>query len=357
MAESAATRIDGSACVTSIVHAHIDRTPARSNLNNRKPSIELVSITIVTGYLGAGKTTLLNHILTSDHGRRIAVVQNEFGEIGIDHELMVPVEEGIYTLSNGCICCTVRDDMIEAIEMLMTRSDTIDQIVIETTGLASPGGVVMTLLTHPDAGETFTLDGVVALADARHLSLHLERGPEAAEQLAYADMVLLNKTDRASPAELAEVEERIKRINPTATILRTQHAAADAAWLLDLGGFDPARLELASTLTLGERHERGVTAVPLIEDGEIDLERFEQWTERLLDERHEDIYRMKGILAIAGQPRRYIFQGVHALSSWGYGERWGDAPLRSRLVVIGRNLDAEMLVEGFRACRVESEGR
>jgi len=331
-----------------------DRAPTQSKTQNRKPNIPLVSITIVTGYLGAGKTTLLNHILTSDHGRRIAVIQNEFGQIGIDHELMVHVEEGIYTMENGCICCTVRDDMIEAIEMLMGRSDALDQIVIETTGLASPGGVVMTLLTHPDAGELFTLDGVVALADARHLPLHLERGPEAADQLAYADMILLNKTDLAAPSELEEVEHRIRELNPTATIIRTRHAAADAGWLLDLGGFDPTRLDIASPLTARHEHEKGVTGVAIVEEGAIDLDRFERWVEELLRERHEDIYRMKGILDIAGQPRRYIFQGVHALSSWGYGERWGEGPRKNKFVLIGRDLDAEALTEGFKACRAGS---
>ncbi|MEP7217617.1 MAG: GTP-binding protein, partial [Bacteroidota bacterium] len=162
-------------------------------------------ITILTGYLGAGKTTLLNHLLTGDHGLRLAVIVNEFGEIGIDHHLLLNVEENVYTMTNGCICCTVRDDMIDAVEELMDRRGSFDHIVVETSGLAEPGSIIMTFLTHSDAGETFQLDGVVAVADAVNLEQHLGDGSEALAQIAYADLILLNKADLVGEIDLARL--------------------------------------------------------------------------------------------------------------------------------------------------------
>lgn len=315
---------------------------------------EPVPVTIVTGYLGAGKTTLLNHILNGGHGRRIAVIMNEFGEVPIDHELVLNVDEGVYTLANGCICCTVRDDLVEVLEELMERRDAFDQIIVETTGLAEPGGIIMTFLTHPDAGETFVVDGIVTVVDALHLPDQLGRSPEVPHQIAYADLILLNKSDELSPSLLAERERSIRAINPMASIVATRHAEIDVDAVLDIGGFDPARIDLRAGGGGTVTHEADISAVGIVVPGSLDPECFERWVGELIASHHESIYRMKGILSIAGQPRRYIFQGVHALSNWQYGESWGERARESRFVLIGRDLPADTLRRGLQACVGES---
>ncbi len=318
-----------------------------------RSSSEPLPVTILTGYLGAGKTTLLNEILTGDHGRRIAVIQNEFGEIGIDHDLVVNVEENVYTMTNGCICCTVRDDLVEVLEELVEQGGQLDHIVIETTGIAEPGGVVMTFLTHPDAGETFLLDGVVTVVDAVNLLRQLDHGSEARAQIAYADAILLNKTDLVDAGALDAVEALVRSINPTAALVRTEFARSDIHALLDIGGFDPARISLGAPLP-GQGHHHphtdAIGSVSLRANMELDFDRFERWTAGLIEERHADIYRMKGILNVAGSDRRLIFHGVHALSSWQYGRRWEEDRRESRLVIIGRGLDGDALERGFAGC-------
>lgn len=335
----------------------------------------MLPITILTGYLGAGKTTLLNRILTGGHGERIAVVQNDYGAVAIDNDLVVEVEEAMITLANGCACCTVRDDMIDAVETLAAGPRRFDRIVVEATGLASPGSIVMTFLAHPEAGELFALDGVVTVADALHLPAQLARGPEAAEGIAYADHILLNKMDCVSPAVLAEAERLIRAINPTAPLVRTVHAEADVSELLDVDGLSPERLAARMTRSMEASaaaaanavahgagphgggtqgagvHEAGVRAVALEQMGAVDPDALDAWIEALLAERHEDVYRIKGIIHAAGSERRYAVQGVHRLWTRGYARAWGDAERASRLVVIGRNLDASELREGFAACR------
>ncbi|MDB5035225.1 MAG: Cobalamin synthesis protein [Chlorobi bacterium] len=310
-------------------------------------------ITILTGYLGAGKTTLLNHLLSGDHGLRLAVIVNEFGEIGIDHHLLLNVEENVYTMTNGCICCTVRDDMIDAVEELMERRASFDHIVVETSGLAEPGSIIMTFLTHADAGETFQLDGVVAVADAVNLGRHLDDGSEASAQLAYADLILLNKTDLAGESDLTRLSSAIRAINPTARIERTRHAAIDPMEILDLGGFDLQRMAVAAgdAATAGDHHHHaGIDSVSISVSGEIDGTAFDAWIAGLLERDHENLYRVKAILNLPGQPRRYLFQAVHALSNWEYGRPWGDGERENLLVMIGRGLDRGALAAGFRAC-------
>lgn len=316
-----------------------------------------IPVTIITGYLGAGKTTLLNHILTGDHDRRIAVILNEFGEISIDHDLVLNIEdEGMITLANGCICCTVRDDLASALDDLLDRRDAFDHILVETTGLAEPGGIIMTFLTHPDVGESFTVDGIVTVADAVHLPAQLGRSPEVQQQLAYADVILLNKCDLIGESEALVLEDRIKALNPLVSLQRTAHAGIDLDAVLDIGGFDPARIRIAENGGRDEHHthETGLASISLALPGDMDQSCFEGWVAGLIESAHEGIYRMKGIISIAGQRRRYVFHGVHALWSWQYGQSWEDDRRESRFVIIGRGLDREDLMRGFRECLKET---
>jgi G3E family GTPase len=317
-------------------------------------------VTILTGPLGAGKTTLLNNLLTAGHGHRIAAIINEFGEIGIDGDLVVNVEgDEVYTLSNGCICCTVREDLLEVVEGLLYGGGAFDHIIIETTGIAEPGPVVMGLLNHPEITESFTLDGVITVVDARHLRLELAAGSEAQAQIAWADRILLNKIDLATREELEEVEQSIRSINPVAPITRTLQAEADFDDLLDIGGFSAGtkitetakRLEAATGLVNHSPHGGdGITAVALRMDGALDRGRLDAWLPPLLEGRHRDIYRMKGILRIAGVPAPLVVQGVHGLYTSQFGPLREGIAEGNRLVFIGRNLDRVELESGLADC-------
>lgn len=303
-------------------------------------------VTLVTGYLGAGKTTLLNRILTADHGQRIAVIVNEFGEIGIDGDLVVNVEQEIVTLANGCFCCTLREDMIEAVEGILDGANPPDHLVVEMTGIADPGSTLMTFLSHPDAGDLFEVDGVVAVLDAMNLRQQLERSPEVRMQIAIADHILLNKCDLVPADSIDDLVHLLGTINPTAPVEHTVGADTDILSLLDLRTFDPARAArtLAQIRTSGSDapHESGIESASIVLPGDLDREQFERWIENLVTTRHEDLYRLKGILSLIGSERRYIIQAVHALSTWQFGAEWGSQPRESRIVLIGRGLRGEI---------------
>ncbi len=443
-------------------------------INQRTP------VTVLTGFLGSGKTTLLNRILTEQHGKRIAVIENEFGEIGIDQELVIRSDEEIFEMNNGCICCTVRGDLIRILGNLMKRKDKFDYILVETTGMADPGPVAQTFFVDDDMQRSVVLDGIITLVDAKHISLHLDESAEAQEQVAFADVILLNKIDLVTAAELDALEQRIHSINSAATIYRTKDALVEMDTILNVGGFnldramevDPQFLEpeypfewggiyqfaagtytiamqpgpdptmdavilpvadvsaaaledaqlkavllfsdeaqpvpSGSTLVPGERllqlalsddrpqftltiatagayalwtqhhpdefstqisgadgvatpqvereykpdheHDEAVTSVGITTPGDLDPDRLNAWLGTLLRTQGQDIFRMKGVLSIKGEPERFVFQGVHMLFDGRPAQAWGTDVRRNSLIFIGRNLNRAALNASFNAC-------
>ena len=441
-----------------------------------------IPVTVLTGFLGSGKTTLLNRILTEQHGKRIAVIENEFGEIGIDHALVINADEEVFEMNNGCICCTVRGDLIRILGNLMKRRDKFDHILVETTGMADPGPVAQTFFVDDELRDLFALDGIVTLVDARHVHLHLDDSNECREQIAFADVLVLNKTDLVTAAELDALERRVRGMNSMARVLRAKDADVPIASVLDVGGFDldraveakptfltpeypfewagtfelaegvyelalddgpdpemgllavhlaedelassrasadramhvwsegatsvapsatvdvgaaqPASLVLAGDGTkrfflrvrragrvglytehlpsefqlrllrdgvplqavaeeafaAGHTHDEQVTSVGIHREGTIDGDRLNAWVSKLLREKGGDIFRMKGILNIAGMANRYVFQGVHMLFDGREDRPWGATPRANDLVFIGRKLDREALTRGFEQC-------
>ncbi len=472
-----------------------------SALTLSPPAFAMIPVTVLTGFLGAGKTTLLNRILTEHHGKKLAVIENEFGEVGVDHQLVIQSEEELFEMNNGCICCSVRGDLIRILGRLLKRKDQLDGILIETTGLANPAPVAQTFFTDDEMKQAFKLDAIVTVVDAKHVVQHLEKDDESVKQIAFADVILLNKTDLVTPAELDALEARIKRINAVAKIHRTKNAEIPLDRVLDVGGFnlnratelDPKFLEaeypfewagayplpagshvleighgddehdhghdhdhgegehhhhhhgnpdeldvvIMPVKSLGEanlaaareaavhvfsdwesrtkdgdtvapgatlhrlllkeghgkyqlkidqpghylvfescghdplhiyaknelvkpawqqdfhaahEHNEAVSSVGISAPGDLDGKKLNDWISRLLREKGGDIYRMKGVLAVKGTPKRLVFQGVHMLFDAKFDREWNGAPRQNTLVFIGKNLDRAQLTEAFKAC-------
>jgi G3E family GTPase len=309
----------------------------------------------LTGYLGAGKTTLLNRILTEQHGKKYAVIVNEFGQIGIDNDLIVDADEEVFEMNNGCICCTVRGDLIRIITGLMKRKDKFDAILVETTGLADPAPVAQTFFVDDEVRARAKLDAIVTVADAKHLVQRLGDTPEAKEQIAFADVVLLNKTDLVTPDELAAVEARIRAINSFAKLHRTERCRIELDKVLARNAFDLDRILEIEPDFLEEGHVHShnddVRSISLQLDRPLDPKKFFDWINATTQNRGPDILRLKGILDLKGDARRYVIQGVHMMIEGDHQRPWKPDEARvSRLVFIGRNLSRAELEPQFRAC-------
>ncbi len=319
-------------------------------------SDSLIPVTVLTGYLGAGKTTLLNRILSENHGRKYAVVINEFGELGVDNDLVVDTDEEVFEMNNGCICCTVRGDLIRIVNGLMKRRGKFDGIIIETTGLANPAPVAQTFFVDEGVRSRTRLDAIVTVVDAKNLHARLIDSAEAEAQIAFADVIVLNKTDLVDAASLEATEAEIRRINRFAAIHRATRSAVDIAAVLDQGAFDLGRI-LADVkpdfLTeSGHEHDDDINSLSFEVSRPIDPEKFNAWIGQLLAEKGQDLLRTKGILHYAGDDRRFAFQAVHMIADGDFIGPWpAGEEKRSRLVFIGRNLNRPQLRRGFEACQ------
>ncbi len=316
---------------------------------------DLIPVTVLTGYLGAGKTTLLNRILTEQHGRKYAVIINEFGELGVDNDLVVDTDEEVFEMNNGCICCTVRGDLIRIVGGLMKRRGKFDGIIIETTGLANPAPVAQTFFVDEGVRARTRLDAIVTVVDAKNLPARLQDSAEAEAQIAFADVIVLNKTDLVTPGELEAVEASIRKINRFAAIHRAQRSAVDIAAVLDQGAFDLQRI-LADVqpgfLTETEHeHDDDINSMSFEAARPLDPEKFNAWIGQLLQEKGQDLLRTKGILHYQGDDRRFAFQAVHMIADGDFIGAWPEGEKRSRLVFIGRNLNRPQLRRGFEACQ------
>ena len=336
-----------------------------------------IPVTVLTGYLGAGKTTLLNRILSEPHGKKYAVIVNEFGEIGIDNELVVNADEEVFEMNNGCICCTVRGDLVRIIDGLMRRKGKFDAIIVETTGLADPAPVAQTFFMDEDVGSKTKLDAVVTVADAKWLKDRLKDAPEAKNQIAFADVILINKTDLVAPEELRELEARIRAINPYATLHRTQRAQIGIDQVLGRNAFDLDRiLDIEPKFLeadehdhdhhhdhgdghhhhhhehgLKHYHDEDMQSLSLASERPLDPDKFFPWIQELVATEGPNILRCKGILSFKGDNERFVFQGVHMILDGDHQRAWAPDEMRSsRVVVIGRNLAEDKIRSGFESC-------
>nr|WP_311529097.1 GTP-binding protein [uncultured Ralstonia sp.] len=341
-----------------------------------------IPVTILTGFLGAGKTTLLNTILRENHGRKIAVIENEFGEVGIDGGLVMASEnEEIYEMVNGCVCCTaeVREDLVRIVRQLVARPERLDHILVETSGLADPYPVAQSFFIDDPIAEHVELDAIVTMVDAKHIAAHLDDlqldgvDNQAVDQIVCADRIVINKVDLVDADAVATLRGRIRGLNATADIVTSSYAEIDLGKIIGVGAFEATQklLEIGADADHDHhdhdhehmhadahehehepdhQHDPSVSSVGFDVPADVDLARFHSWIETLRNEQAETLYRMKGILAVQGQAQRYVLQGVHSLIDFRATQPWGSEARSSKIVFIGRHLDRAALQDGFNAC-------
>eukprot|EP00949_MAST-11_sp_MAST-11-sp1_P002376 g2376.t1 len=334
-----------------------------------------IPVTVLTGFLGSGKTTLLNHLLSEKHGLRFAIIENEFGEVGIDEKILgddaarESIDEELIEVMNGCICCTVRGDLVTTLKKLYKKIEKFDGVIIETTGLADPAPVAQTFLIDDDIQNMYRLDAIVTVTDAKYLTLRLddekEEGVEneAQEQLAFADIVLLNKIDLVpQESELQKIEKRIREYNPSCKIIRSQQSKVNWHELLGVGAFDVSRVlefepDFLTNFDEEHQHDTTVTSCSVKFEGELLSRALEEWIGKIIREKGADLFRYKGVLACKGMEEKFIFQGVGMLFSGGFSTlKWKSGEAREcRFVFIGRNINQKELVDGVMACRVDNK--
>jgi len=323
------------------------------------------SVIILTGFLGSGKTTLLNRILTAEHGHRVAVIINEFGEVGIDHHLLLSSNQEVVQMNNGCVCCTVRGDLVRSFFQLMEHRDKFDTVVIETTGLAEPAPVAQSIYADERIRAQFTLAGAVTVVDAKYIPMRLEESAEACEQVAFADLIVLNKTDLSTPEKLDETERQLARLNKVAKIHRTKNSEMDLSAIFDIGsdfslkleGYDSQRdvsHDLHGHSHHGHHHHnhlQNIDTVCIEQPGDLDGLKVSMWFRSVIGEFGDKILRMKGILNLKGDNDQFLLQGVHWDFEGRPGRAWSaDEERINRLVFIGRALDRTKITEGFERC-------
>lgn len=332
-------------------------------------------ITILTGFLGSGKTTLLNYILTERHGYRIAVIENEFGEVDVDSDLVLASDEEIYQMQNGCICCfvDVRNDLIDVMKKLLNQKDKFDHIIVETSGLADPTPVATAFFVDPSVANEVNLDAIITLVDAKHIDQHLYdpvldgRDNQAVDQIVAADRIIINKVDLTNDQDVAKLEGSLRDLNQTAEIMRSEFGVVDLDSILNVNGFQPSYVqERAELLQIdmegdehhehhhhGHLHDETVSSVSLTYEQPFVLEKLQSVLGAILDEKGPEVFRTKGILSIAGDDRFYVLQAVHKLLDLRPDHPWREEQRRSKIVFIGRNLDREELRTRLASCLVD----
>ncbi|MGE8164171.1 CobW family GTP-binding protein [Paraburkholderia sp. NPDC080076] len=354
-----------------------------NHIHTTHNEVEKIPVTVLTGFLGAGKTTLLNYILREKHGRKIAVIENEFGEIGIDGGLVLESTEEIYEMTNGCVCCVgaVREDLVRIVRMLVERPDRLNHIIVETSGLADPYPVAQTFFLDDPIAKQVSLDAVVTMVDAKHIAAHLDdlvldgSDNQAVDQIVCADRIVINKVDLVGPDDIASLTQRIRGLNATAEIVESSYAQIDLGKILGVGANEFSQI-LVETDGLHEeehvhgheehehehehahhdddhahhQHDESVSSLGIEVDADIDLDALQAWLAELRDSDTANLFRMKGILAVQGQSHRYVLQGVHNVIELRAAQAWGSEPRSCRIVFIGRDLDRAALTDRFHAC-------